>query len=403
MKQKAGIIVLVAFLVIGGLLVFLKARSGGDGNDAKPDKSTTASGSAPSVPTGPKIALPFLFSTEKEEWLRTSVAEFSKLHPEIDVQLDGKGSLDAVRALLSGEKKPVLWSPGDSLAVNLFTVQWQLAKTVDPLVRDGQTWPRSLLLTPLVFAAWESRAKVLLGKDLEFSWKKLDDAVASKKGWAGLGGESAWGYVKLGHTDPSKSNSGLQALALMGYGFYDKTNNLTTADVIAAPFQGFIKTIEAGRNTADFASGSTGTFMQNWIRQGPSLYDVVVVYEALAISEVPRAVGRWEPIRIFYPNINLWNDHPLCLFNTEWVTPEQKKAAALLADYLMSPPVQKQALQRGYRPGNLDVPVITTESDNPFNKYKDIGIKLDVPRIAAPPDGATLQALIQTYQRNISN
>ena len=402
MKQKAGIIVLAAFLLLGGLLVFLKARSGNDAPRPDSQSSTKASG-APATPTAARVALPFLYSTEKEEWLKQAVAEFSKEHPEIDVQLEGKGSLDAVRALLAGEKKPVLWSPGDSLAVNLLTVQWQLAKTVDPLVREGQTWPRSLLLTPLVFAAWESRAKVLLGKEQEFSWKKLDDAVASKKGWAGLGGESGWGYVKFGHTDPSKSNSGLQALALMGYGFYDKVNGLQTADVIAAPFQEFIKTIEAGRNTADFAAGSTGTFMQNWIRQGPSLYDVVVVYEALAISEVPRAVGRWEPIRIFYPNINLWNDHPLCLLNTEWVTPEQKKAAAVLADYLMSVPVQKQALMRGYRPGNLDVPVITNESDNPFNKYKDIGIKLDVPRIASPPDGATLQALIQTYQRNLSN
>ena len=75
----------------------------------------------------------------------------------------------------------------------------------------------------------------------------------------------------------------------------------------------------------------------------------------------------------------------------------------LLVDYLMSPALQQRALRHGFRPGNLDVPVITNESDNPFNKYKDIGIKLDVPRIAAPPDGATLQALIQTYQRNISN
>jgi ABC-type Fe3+ transport system substrate-binding protein len=270
-------------------------------------------------------------------------------------------------------------------------------------VRDGTTWPRSLLLTPLVFVAWESRAKVLLGKESELKWSNLKDAVSSKKGWAGLGGDPAWAFVKFGHTDPSKSNSGLQALALMAYGFADKQNGLSVAEVTAQPFQDFVKALEAGRSGQDFAAGSTGTFMQNLIRQGPSLYDVVVVYEALAISEVPRAKGRWEPLRVFYPNINLWNDHPICLLNTEWVTPEQKKAAALLADFLMSAPVQHAALRSGYRPGNLDVPVITTEADNPFNKYKDIGIKVDVPRIAQPPEGAVLQALLQTYQRNTSN
>ena len=403
MKQRASVLVLVAFLLIGSVLVYLKVRSGTPSPDsdasAKPSSSSVAS--APSA--GPKIALPFLYSTEKEEWVKESVAAFEKEHPEIDVQLEGKGSLEAVRMLLSGEKKPVLWSPADRLAVNLLTVQWQLAKNNDPLVRDGTKWPRSQLLTPLVFVAWESRAKVLLGKDTELEWKNLDDAVGSKKGWAGLGGNPAWAYVKFGHTDPTKSNSGLQALTLMAYGFYDRQNGLGIADVTAQPFQDFVKTIEAGHQAQDFSAASTGTFMQNLIRQGPSLYDVAVVYEALAISEVPRAVGRWEPLRVFYPNINLYNDHPLCLFSTEWVTPEQAQAANLLGDFLMSVPVQQAALRHGYRPGNLDVPVVTSDPENPFNKYKSIGIRIDIPRVAQPPDGAVLQALLQTYQRNTSN
>ncbi|GAC1547734.1 MAG: hypothetical protein NVS3B10_11470 [Polyangiales bacterium] len=401
MKQKASIVILVSFLLLAGVLLLFKGKSkDGPGNDSTTGKSA---GSASATPTGPRIALPFLYSTEKEEWLKASVDQFEKLHPDIDVQLEGKGSLDAVRALLSGEKKPVLWSPADRLAVNLLTTQWQLAKAQDPLVRDAQKWPRSMLLTPLVYVAWESRAKVLLGKDSEISWKKLHDAVGSKKGWAGLGGDPAWAYVKFGHTDPTKSNSGLQALVLMAYGFYDRQNGLGVGDVTAQPFQDFVKSLETGRQTQDFSAASTGTFMQNLIRQGPSLYDVVVAYEALAIAEIPRAVGRWEPLRVFYPNINLWNDHPLCLLAQDWVSPEQRKAAELLADFLMSAPIQTQALRNGYRPGNLDVPVITSDADNPFNKYKDLGIRVDVPRIAQPPDGAVLQALLQTYQRNAPN
>jgi ABC-type glycerol-3-phosphate transport system substrate-binding protein len=408
MKQKASIAVLVAFLVVASVLVYLKTRKD-DGGKASPDPSGVASiaasvsASAKPSPAGPKIALPFLYSTEKEAWLKEALDEFQKLHPEIDVQLEGKGSLDAVRALLAGEKKPVLWSPGDSLVVNLFSTQWQLAKSADPLVRDGSKWPRSTLLTPLVFVAWESRAKVLLGKDAELKWQRLRDAVASKKGWAGLGGDPNWAYVKFGHTDPSKSNSGLQALVLMAYGFYDRQANLSVADVTAQPFQDFVKGLEAGHHAQDFAAASTGPFMQNLIRQGPSLYDVAVVYESLAIAEIPHAQGRWEGLRVFYPNINLWSDHPLCLFNTDWVTADQKKAAALLADFLMSQPIQKAALRHGYRPGNLDVPVITQEPDNPFNRYKDMGIRIDVPRIASAPDGAVLQALLQTYQRNTTN
>jgi ABC-type sulfate transport system substrate-binding protein len=229
------------------------------------------------------------------------------------------------------------------------------------------------------------------------------DAVASKKGWAGLGGDPSWAYVKFGHTDPTKSNSGLQALSLMAYGFYDKQDSLSVPDATAARFQDFVRAIESGRRTQDFAASSTGPFMENFIRQGPSLYDVVIVYEATAVVAMPRAVGRWEPIRVFYPSINLWSDHPACLLAGDWVTAAQREAAGQLVDYLMSAAVQQRALDHGFRPGNLDVPVISQDSQNPFNRYKDMGLRVDVPRIATSPDGAVLQALLQTFQRNAPN
>jgi len=352
---------LIGFLLAGGVLVLMKSRSEQAtrpalAEDAGPVAVPDASGL---LPPGARVTLSFLYSSEKEEWLHDAVGDFEKAHPDIEVRMEPKGSLDAVRALLSGESKPVLWSPADSLAVSLLTAQWKLAKGADPLVRDAARWPRSMLLTPLVFVAWESRAKVLLGKASDLTWARLRDAVGSKKGWAALGGDPAWAYVKFGHTDPTKSQ--------------------------------------------DFAASSTGPFMENFIRQGPSLYDTVLVYEATAIAEMPRAVGRWEPLRVFYPSINIWSDHPACLLAGDWVTPAQREAAGQLVDYLMTPAVQRRALRSGFRPGNLDVPVIAQDSDNPFHRYADVGVRVDVPRIGSPPDGAVLEALLQTFQRNAPN
>jgi hypothetical protein len=415
MKQRGSLLILAAFLAIGALLVFWKTRR--EGASEQEARRATADPTAPGPSVGEarssvpmeRVVLPVLYSSEKEEWLREAVAEFEKDHPSLDVQLEAKGSLEAVRALLAGDKRPVLWGPADSLAVNLLTAQWQLTKGNDPLVRDGSRWPRSLLLTPLVFVAWESRAKTLLSYAsngsgaTELTWMRLREAVSSKKGWAGLGGDPGWAYVKFGHTDPTKSNSGLQALVLMAYGFYGRQTGLAVPDVTSQRFQDFVRAIEAGRRAQDFAAASTGPFMENFIRQGPSLYDFVVVYEATAIAEIPRAAGRWEPLRIFYPSINVWSDHPMCLLDGEWVTPAQRTAAAQLVDYLMTPAVQQHALRHGFRPGNLDVPVISQDSDNPFNRYRDVGVRVDVPRIANPPDGLVLQALLQTYQRNSSN
>jgi ABC-type glycerol-3-phosphate transport system substrate-binding protein len=407
MGQKAGIVILLGFLLAGAVLVFLKTRhdspEGASAAWSAGDSGIATSAALPPAAPSAKTLLPVLYSSEKEEWLKEAVGEFTKAHPEIDVRLQPQGSLEAVRALLAGEAKPVLWTPADSLAVALYTAQWKLAKGTDPLVREGGRWPRSLLLTPLVFVAWESRAKALLGNATELTWPKLRDAVASKKGWQGLGGDPSWAYVKFGHTDPTKSNSGLQALALMAYGFYDKQANLTVPDVTGPKFQDFVKAIEAGRRAQDFAASSTGPFMENFIRQGPSLYDVVVVYEATAIAELPRAAGRWEALRLFYPSVNLWSDHPMCLLDGDWITPSQRVAAGLLVDYLMSPAVQQRALRQGFRPGNLDVPVVTQDSDNPFHRYHDVGVRVEVPRVAEAPDGAVLQALLQTFQRNAPN
>lgn len=404
--QKASVFLLVGFLLVGGVLVFMKGRFGQDASSrpapAQEAPATTSAASDVSPPAA-RVTLPFLYSTEKEDWLRDAVSDFERVHPEIEVRLEPKGSLDAVRALMAGESKPVLWSPADSLAVNLLTEQWKIAKGVDPLVREDSHWPRSLLLTPLVFVAWESRAKVLLGKSTELTWSRLRDAVSSKKGWAGLGGDPAWAYVKFGHTDPTKSNSGLQALSLMAYGFYEKQDGLTVPDATATRFQDFVKAIESGRRAQDFAASSTGPFMENFVRQGPSLYDAVIVYEATAIAEMPRAVGRWEPLRVFYPSINIWSDHPACLLAGDWVTADQRTAARQLVDYLMSSSVQQRALKQGFRPGNLDVPVIAQDSENPFHRYADMGVRVEVPRIATSPDGAVLQALLQTFQRNAPN
>lgn len=404
MKGRGGVIALLAaFLLAGGLLVWWNStRTPGsgdgsaDGGVIRPEPARDGGG----APAAPGTTISLLYSTEKEDWLREAIDRFKVAQPRIQVDLVGMGSLDAVRALLAGEQRPTLWSPADTMAVNLFATQWQLAKGGDPLLREGSRWPQSTLLTPLVFVIWESRARVLLGQQTALTWQRLREAVASRDGWRGLGGEAAWAYVKFGHTDPMRSNSGMQALVLMAYGFYARDHGLTVPDVTAQPFQDFIHAIEAGRQRQDFGAASTGTFMRNMIRQGPSLYDVAVVYEATAIAELPRAQGRWENLVVHYPDINIWSDHPICLFKTEWVTPAQRTAANTLLDFLMSPDIQKLALKHGFRPGNLDVPVRTQEPDNPFNRYHDLGIHTEVARVAAPPEGAVIQALLQTYQRN---
>jgi ABC-type Fe3+ transport system substrate-binding protein len=260
--------------------------------------------------------------------------------------------------------------------------------------------PRPLLLSPLVFVLWEDRAKVLLeaGKG-KMSWRLLHDALVSNRGWPLLGGKPEWGFVKLGHTDPTRSNSGLQALLSLTFEYYGRTSNLEVSELLNPEYQKFFTEIERGVTKFE---ASTGTFMTDMIRFGPSKYDIALAYEGLAIAQLENAQGRWGNLRVEYPNPTLWSDHPIALIDAEWVRPEQREAARTLIAFLMSVPVQKRALDFGFRPADLTVPLKSTDANNPFVRLAPYGLTVDVPPAADPPSGAVIRNLLTLWSREVS-
>jgi hypothetical protein len=313
------------------------------------------------------------------------------------VTLIGKGSLEAAAAILDGADRPVLWSPADSLVANLLASDWQTKHQTPLFAATGDAGPQPLLLTPLVFVVWEERAKVLdPGADRTLAWQTIHDAVTSPRGWAGLGGKPAWGFVTLGHTDPNKSNSGLQCLALMAYEYFHVTSGLTVEQLLDPKFQAFVKEVERG--VAHFEA-STGTFMTDMIRFGPSKYDIAVVYESLAVSQLENAQGRWGSLHIYYPPVTIWSDHPVVALEAPWVTPAQRRAAATLIAFLRSTPVQTTAIQFGFRPADTSVPMRTGDAANPFTRSAQYGLSLELPPAAQPPDGPVVRNLLMMWSR----
>jgi ABC-type glycerol-3-phosphate transport system substrate-binding protein len=63
----------------------------------------------------------------------------------------------------------------------------------------------------------------------------------------------------------------------------------------------------------------------------------------------------------------------MIIIDAPWSTPEQKKAAGLFVDFLLSEPIQKQSLDHGLRPGNPQVPVKFPES--PLVQYEKYGLQ----------------------------
>lgn len=399
--QSAKLVIIGVFLVAAiGVLAFALTRGSGEPGAAQGTGShATGAGDAPRASTGDQVVIDFLYSTEKQGWIEESIVAFEEANPGIDVRLTGKGSFDAVRAILDGDAKPTLWSPADTVALNLLAADWY-QKERKPLFPDaGDQAPQPLVLTPLVFVAWEDRGNVLTEKDSKpLTWKRLHTVLSSPEGWKTIGGASDWGLIRLGHTNPTQSNSGMQALLLMAYEHHGKSQGLEIADVLDKDFQAFVKGIEDG--VPKFGK-STGTFMTDMILYGPSKYDVIVAYENLAIEQLPNAQGRWGNLRIYYPQQSIWSSHPAVLLDAPWVSAAQKEAGRKLIAFLRSPEAQQRALRYGFRPADPAVPLLSEQADNPFNSAKAYGVRVDIPSAVEPPPGPVISNLIEMWSRLI--
>jgi extracellular solute-binding protein len=358
------------------------------------------------IPPPRPISVSVLYSTEKEAWLNEVVADFEKTNPTIDghpvkIELQKMGSWEINAAILDGTRKPDLVSPASSLQIAAL----QDASSVKfgrPLVNPADTAScRSVLKTPLVLAAWKERADVLWGRQPGASlWRDLHDALVDAQGWAAYN-HPEWGYVKFGHTDPLKSNSGFMTILLMTYGYYGKTANLSSSDILSnSAYQDWF--LEAESSIGQFES-STGPLMEKMVVYGPSTYDMVTVYEATAIEQAENAVGRYGELRVYYPPVTAWSDHPFCILDTDWVTSQQKAAATLFIDYLTGKDAQQLALMKyGFRP--VDTSIKLDQAGSPFDRYAANGFLTDLsalPEVEIPA-GNVLNTLRDFWSRNVN-
>ncbi len=367
-----------------------------------PTPLTAEAKAAATPPAAPPAVteISMLYSSEKKAWVEAAATTFQHTHPSIRVTLTAMGSLDMARAIEDGKEKPTLFSPADSLVQNLVAADYRARHQADLFATSGEDAPQPLVITPLVFVAWEDRGAALLkASGGNLGWRTLHAGVTAPEGWPALGGSASWGFVKVGHSDPMRSNSGLQALYAMSLDYYGKRGGIEVSDLLRPAFQGFVREVEKGVPTLE---PSTDAFMTDMLRFGPSKYDVAVVYESVALSHIGTADGRWGKLRVYYPANTLWSDHPVDMVTAPWVTDAQHAAARTFVGWLRSRPVQEMALSYGFRPADLAVPLRTPDAQNPFNRLADRGVRMDIPPMAPPPSGEVVRTMMQMWSRTVA-
>ncbi len=304
--------------------------------------------------------------------MEAATAAFEKKHPEIVVKLEKSGSLDAGQAILAGKEKPVLWSPADSMVLDLFASDWKTKFGTDMVRTKGEDAPQPLLLTPIVWVAWEDRAQALG----PLTWHKLHDAVVKD-------------HLKLGHTDPSLSSTGLLALCSMATEFFPDRHAARRRHGRRSRVRHVARTDLRGPASRRRTKPRRGRSPRTCSSSGPSQVEVGVVYESIAIGMFDKAKPRWgKALKIEYPAVTFWSDHPIAMLAGDWVKPAQVTAAHTFVAFLRSRDTQQTALKFGFRAADVDVPLMTSDPENPFVKYaseRRCGFDIRRRRAGTPP------------------
>lgn len=336
------------------------------------------------------VEIGIAYGTEKEKWLTWAVDEFAKTEPGkyIKINLIPMGSVEGAQAVLRQDQKIHVWAPASSMVVGLLSDPWQREHGNDPIASDAP-----LALTPMVYVMWEDRYNAFKAKYQDLNFKTIAQALSEQTGWAAIANKPEWGLFTFGHTNPTQSNSGLLTLVLMAYDYYDAARGLKPDQIMNAEFLSWLKAAESAMSTDEH---STGKLMTTMLRFGPSTLNAVMVYENLALSNLGTAEGRWGKIKIIYPKRSVWNDNPYYILDVPWSTPEQRDAAKLFQDFLLSKDAQRVARdQYLFRPASVDVPIV--EQGSAFTKHQDI-VQIDVPSIQRP-SAEVLSQLLQVWKR----
>jgi len=411
----------VFFLIVGLVLMVVGGALGWQRFN-----QTNLAGPAPLVatPKGP-VQIRILTALPVEPWVRDAArqfneADFTQDGQPIEVQvtaIDGLTALgkfdrddfgalgDRTRDQLTPAELtqlettfPTVWIPDSRYLVELANASYKERIGRDVFLTDGEYRARPIAVSLFVWGIYQSRATVLEQKFGEINWSSIHDAAIAKGGWPELGGEKGWQYFKLVVPNPRRNAGGLAAMIAAAGEYYDRTN-ITVDDVMDPDFQKWLRELMGSLTDVSGASAYTA---EDFALFGYSAGDGGQLLESDLLNNMEGIRTRWsDPLVIRYPEYVTWFDFPY----TIWVGPEttaaEKNAALQFQQFLLTPDIQRLAVQAGLRPVINEVNV--TEGQNLFTQWQGQGVEAVVPRTTrmASPSREVLLALLRWFDLNV--
>jgi Ca-activated chloride channel homolog len=323
------------------------------GGCKRENSATQEMASSEKAPPG-SLELVFPYGSEKEKWINDVTGEFNQRKVKtpggkaIYVRALPMGSGETIDNILSGRLQAHIASPASAAFIKLGNAQSR-SKTGKDLIASTD----NLVLSPVVIAMWKPMAEAIGWGQKPLGWVDILALARNERGWQAYG-YPQWGKFKFGHTHPEYSNSGLISLFAEAYAASGKTAGLTPADLDKPQLKQFIGGVE--QSVVHYGS-STGLFGRKMFANGPEYLSAAVLYESMVVESYSQSNLAFPIVAIYPKEGTFWSDHPVGVVERDWVTPEHREAAKIYIQYLLARPQQEKAMQYGFRPALVDLPL----------------------------------------------
>jgi len=339
----------------------------------------------------PRGALELLFpyGSEKEKWIKDVTDAFNRSGAKtqsgktIFVKAVPLGSGETIDNILSGRMQAHLASPASAAFIKLGNAESR-AKIGKDLIASTD----NLVLSPVVIAMWKPMAEAIGWGKKPLGWSDILALARNPKGWAAYNFPQ-WGKFKFGHTHPEFSNSGLISLFAEAYAASGKTAGLKLEDLAKPQTKQLIAGVE--QSVVHYGS-STGFFGRKMFANGPEYLSAAVLYESMVVESYSQSNLAFPVVAIYPKEGTFWSDHPVGVVEREWVTPEHREAAKIYIQYLLARPQQEKALQYGFRPASVDVPLAAPLDASHGIDPKEPKTTLEVPSVDV------INAILQSWK-----
>jgi Ca-activated chloride channel family protein len=342
---------------------------------------------------GSTIDLNFLYGSEKAEWINQATEEFNKRKFKhagkvirVTPKAGGSGTIvEDIRNLSDngGSEEIHIASPASELYVN-----WINSKSSSPLLSKAG----NLVSSPVVIAAWKS------------TLEKKFQTQSTNIGWQDLARKASTDQTfRFGQTQPNRSNSGLSALIAQYFAgagaakSVQRVASLTLDDVNNPRVQDFVKSVQA---SVKQYGESTGWYAKKMVEDGPTNIDASVIYESDVIAaNLNFAKNRNnERLVAIYPKDGTLNsEHPFVYVRKKYVSDEERSAAEIYYNFLISEDQQRKAIRYGFRP-TIDLPNLEQISKDIFNARNGVATLSTRIVFLKTPSGDVISKILDQFK-----